>query len=126
MAAISRVRPETLFWDKLQKDECKTLHQFYRRADKIMRLETAREVVLAERSTSAEASREIAPARKTQSAENNGYNKKRKNRDRRRSPDAYQKKAKCSDQRVTRPPPSKYNNFTDLTRSREDVFLATE
>ena len=25
-----------------------------------------------------------------------------------------------------RPPPSKYNNFTDLTRSHEDVFLATE
>ena len=24
------------------------------------------------------------------------------------------------------PPSSKYNNFTDLTRSREDVFLATE
>ena len=28
--------------------------------------------------------------------------------------------------RVLRPPPSKYNNFTDLTRSREDVFLAIE
>ena len=25
-----------------------------------------------------------------------------------------------------RPPIRKYNNFTDLTRSREDVFLATE
>ena len=28
MAAISRVRPETPFWDKLQKDKCKTLQKF--------------------------------------------------------------------------------------------------
>ena len=38
----------------------------------------------------------------------------------------HQKKAKSSDQRVPRPHPSKYNNFIDLTRLREDVFLATE
>ena len=30
MAAISGVQPETLFRDKLQKDECKTLQEFYR------------------------------------------------------------------------------------------------
>ena len=41
MAAISGVRPETPFWDKLQKDEYKMLQEFYRRAGKIMRLETA-------------------------------------------------------------------------------------
>ena len=29
MAAISGVRLETPFWDKLQKDECKTLQEFY-------------------------------------------------------------------------------------------------
>ena len=31
MAAISEVQPETPFWDKLQKDECKLLLEFYRR-----------------------------------------------------------------------------------------------
>ena len=36
------------------------------------------------------------------------------------------KKAKSLDQRVPRPPLNKYTNFTDLTRSREEVFLATE
>ena len=41
--AISGVRSDTPFWDKIQKDECKTLAEFYRRTDKIMRLETARE-----------------------------------------------------------------------------------
>ena len=41
MAAISGVRPDTPFLDKLQKDECKTLAEFYKRADKIMCLETA-------------------------------------------------------------------------------------
>ena len=95
MVAISRVRPKTPFWDKLQKDECKTLQEFCRRADKIMRLETAREVALTKRSTLAKASREIAPTRKTQSAENNRDNKKRKNGDRRRSPDAHQKKQRA-------------------------------
>ena len=45
MATISGVQPDTLFWDKLQKDECKTLTEFYRRADKIMHLETAREAI---------------------------------------------------------------------------------
>ena len=34
--------------------------------------------------------------------------------------------AKSLDQRVPRPLPSKYTNFTNLTRSREEVFLATE
>ena len=29
MAAISGVQPETPFWDKLQKDEYKTLQEFY-------------------------------------------------------------------------------------------------
>ena len=54
MAAISGVRPETPFWDKLQKDECKTLQEFYRRADKIMHLETASEAVHAGRSVYAQ------------------------------------------------------------------------
>ena len=45
MVAISRVRPETPFWDKLQNDECKTLQEFYRCVDKIMRLEIAWEEV---------------------------------------------------------------------------------
>ena len=45
MAAISRVRPKTSFWDKLQKDECKSLAEFYRCVDKIMYLETAREAI---------------------------------------------------------------------------------
>ena len=81
MAAISGVRPETLFWDKLQKDECKTLEEFYKRADKIMRLETAREVVHAGRSTSVEAPNEIAPIGKFMSVEKNGDNKKRKSED---------------------------------------------
>ena len=91
-----------------------------------MRLETAREVVHAGRSTLEKAQREVALSGKFEPTEKNGDNKKRKNRDRRRSPDAHQKKAKSSDQRVTRPPLRKYNNFTDLTRSCKDVFLAIE
>ena len=89
MATISGVRPETSFWDKLQKDECKTLQEFYRRADKIMRLETASEAVQAERSTLAEAQREIAPLGNLESAEKNRDNKKRKSADRRQSPKAH-------------------------------------
>ena len=126
MAVISGVRPETPFWDKLQKDKCKTLQKFYRRANKIMHLETAREVVHSERSTLVETPCETAPAGKSTSTEKNGDNKKRKGGERRRSPDAHQKNAKSLDQRVLRPYSNKYNNFTDLTRSREDVFLAAE
>ena len=126
MAVISSVRPEMPFWDKLQKDECKTLQEFYRRADKIMHLETAREEVHVEKSTPSETLRETAQAGKSAPVEKNEENKKRKNGDRRRSPDANHKQAKSPDQRVSRPLPSKYTNFTDLTRSNEVVFLATE
>ena len=38
MATISGVQPDTPFWDKLQKDECKSLLEFYMLADKIMSL----------------------------------------------------------------------------------------
>ena len=41
MVAISEVQLETPFWDKLYKNECKRLQEFYRPADKIMCLETA-------------------------------------------------------------------------------------
>ena len=60
------------------------------------------------------------------SAEKNGDSKKRKSGDRRWSPDEHNKEAKSPNQRVPIPPLSKYNNFTDLNRSCEDVFLATE
>ena len=60
MAAISGGRLETPFWDKLQKDECKTLAEFYRLTDKIMRLETAREIVHAGKSTPTKTLRETA------------------------------------------------------------------
>ena len=71
MAAIFGVRLDTLFWDKLQKDECKSLTKFYRRADKIIRLETARKPIQAGK---------LAPAEK-----NNDNGKKRNNGDRRPS-----------------------------------------
>ena len=60
MAAISGVQLETPFWDKLQKDECKMLQEFYKRADKIMHLETAREAIIARRSVPTEPPREDA------------------------------------------------------------------
>ena len=68
MATISRVRSEIPFWDKLQKDECKTLQEFYRQADKIMPLETVQEAVHVRKSTPSE--------------KNNDNNKKCKNKDR--------------------------------------------
>ena len=73
MAAISGVRPNTLFWDKLQKDECKSMSEFYMHTDKIMSLETAREAIQAGKSTPAE--------------KNNDNGKKQKNGDRRSSPE---------------------------------------
>ena len=76
MTTISGVRPETLFWDKLQKDECKTLEEFYRRIDKIMHVEIAREAVHAGRSTPVEALHETVPLGKSTSIEKNGDTKK--------------------------------------------------
>ena len=73
MAAIFGVRPNTLFWDKLQKDECKSMSEFYMHADKIMSLETAREAIQAGKSTPTE--------------KNNDNGKKQKNGDRRSSPE---------------------------------------
>ena len=77
-----------------------------------MRLEITREAVQAGKSTSSE--------------KNNDHSKKRKNGDRRPSPDKTNKKARALDLRVSWPPPSKYINYTDLIASREDVFLAAE
>ena len=72
-----------------------------------MRLETAREAVIAEKSVPAEAPREDAQAKKPATAGKREDDKKRKNENHRQSSEAH-------------------NNFTDLIRSREDVFLATE
>ena len=69
---------------------------------------------------------ETAPTRKSTLTEKGKENKKHKNEDHRRSLEANNKKAKSLDQRVPRPLPSKYTKFTDLPRSREEVFLATE
>ena len=80
MAAISEVRPDTPFWDKLQKDECKMLVEFYRRVDKIMHLETAREPFK---------QKSQLPIEK-----NNDNGKKRKNGDCHPSPDKTNKKPK--------------------------------
>ena len=102
------------------------LQEFYRRVDKIMRLEIAREAVHAGRSTLMEALCKIAQAKKSTFAEKNSDIKKHKSGDHRQSPDAYKKKAKSPDQRILRPILRKYNNFTNLIRSREDVFFATE
>ena len=112
MAAISGVRPEISFWDKLQKDECKSLQEFYRRVDKIMHLETTREAMQAKKSIPSE--------------KNNDNSKKQKNRDRCPFPNKMNKKAKAPDLRVPQPPPDKFTNYTNMVSSREDVFLATE
>ena len=86
MATISRVRPDTPFWDKLQTDECKSLAKFYRCANKIMRLETAREAIQAGKP---------APAKK-----NSDNGKKRKNRDRHPSLEKKNKKPNVPYQRM--------------------------
>ena len=62
-----------------------------------MRLEIAREAVQAGRSIPAEAQREVMPPGKFESTEKNEDNKKRKSGNRRRSPDAHQKKTKSPD-----------------------------
>ena len=112
MAVISGVRPDIPFSDKLQKDECKMLVAFYRRADKIMHLETAREAIQAGKSTSAKKS--------------NDNGKKRKNGDYYPSLEKENKKLKAPNLRVSRPPPSKFTNYTDLVSSRKDVFMVAE
>ena len=112
MATISGVRPDTPLWDKLQKDECKTLAEFYRRVDKIMRLETAREAIQTGKS---------APVEKS-----NDNGKKWKNGDRQPSLDKANKKSKALDLSVPRPPPSKFTTYADLVSSRKDIFMAAE
>ena len=86
MAVISGVRPDTPFEDKLQKDECKTLAEFYGQADKIMHLETAREAIQAGKTTTIE------------KGSDNGKN--RKNGDRHSSPEKTNKKSKALDLRI--------------------------
>ena len=86
--------------------------KFYRRADKIMCLETAREAIQAEKSAATE--------------KNDVNGKKQKNWDRQPSPEKANKKSKPIDLRVPRPPPSKFTNYTVLVSSREDVFMAAE
>ena len=60
------------------------------------------------------AGRDVNSLRKKK--KNNDNSKKQKNGDRYQSPDKTIKKAKAY----------KYKNYTDLTASHEDVFLATE
>ena len=89
-----------------------------------MCLETAREAVHVGKPTPTETPHEAGQAGKSTPTEKSRENKKRKSGDHRQSLEVNNKKAKSPDQKVPRPPPSKYTNFTDLTRSREEVFLA--
>ena len=91
-----------------------------------MHLETAREAVHAGKFTPSETPHEAAQAGKPTPAEKSKESKKRKNRDHQRSLETNNKKAKSLDQRVPRPPSSKYTNFTKLTGSHEEDLLATE
>ena len=83
MTAIFGVQLDIPFWNKLQKDECKSLSEFYRYANKIMPLETAREAIQAGKSTPSE--------------KKNDNGKKRKNGDYRPSPEKMNKKPKAPD-----------------------------
>ena len=65
MAAISGVRPKITFWDKLHKDECKSLMEFCKRIDKIMHMETAREAVQVGKSTPSEKNNDNSKKQKT-------------------------------------------------------------
>ena len=112
VVAISGVRPDIPFWDKLQKDECKSLVEFYRFVKKIVCLETAQEAIQVGKPALAE--------------KRNDDGKKRKNGDHCPSSEKMNKKPKVADQRVLRPPPSKFTNYTDLVSSRKDVFMAVE
>ena len=73
MAVIFGVWLDTPLWDKLQKDECKLLFEFYSHADKIMHLEIAWEAIKLGKS---------APTEK-----NNDNQKMRKNKDHYLSPE---------------------------------------
>ena len=86
MPTIFGVRPETPLWNKLQNDEFKLLQEFYRCANKIMCLETARDTVQVGKSTLSE--------------NNNDHSKKQKNGDRPLSPNKTNKKGKAPDLRV--------------------------
>ena len=77
-----------------------------------MRLETFQEAIQAGKP---------APSEK-----NNDNGKKRKNGDRHPSPEKTNNKPKAPYQRVPRPPPSKFTNYTNLVSSQEDDFMATE
>ena len=70
--------------------------------------------------------REVAQVGKFAPAEKSEESKKRKNGDHQRSPETNNKKAKNLDQRVLRPPSSKYTNFTEPIGSREKVFLVAK
>ena len=83
MAAIFGVLPDTPFRDKPKKYECMSLSEFYKCADKIMSLETAREAIQAGKSTPSE--------------KNNNNGKNGKNGDCHPSLEKTNKKAKSPD-----------------------------
>ena len=88
------------------------MSKFYRRADNIMSLETAQEAIQAGKSTPTEKNNDMTKSRKMEIVV---HLQKKMN-----------KKPKAPDQRVPRPPPSKFMNYTDLVSSRKDVFMAAE
>ena len=73
------------------------LQEFYRRAHKIRRLETAQKMIHAGKSTPVEVSCEAAQAWKSTSTKKNKENKKHKSGDRQWSLDTNNKKAKSPD-----------------------------
>ena len=46
------VQPETPFWDKLQQKECKSVSEFYKKANKFLKLENSTEALTKVQGTS--------------------------------------------------------------------------
>ena len=91
-----------------------------------MCFKTARETVHAGKFVLSKTPRKAPQAGKPAPAKKSEESKKHKNVDRQRSPETNNKKTESPNQMVPRPPLSRYTNFTELTSSREELFLATE
>ena len=107
-AAMGGVRPKTKLWNDLQERDCRTLEEFYARAEKHLRVENAEEAL-----------------GKPDSPINNSKDRKEKK--------AKNEKSKPQDQKQlpeNRPssaaPLTRYNFYTELNANRAEVFQANE
>ena len=105
--------PKTPFWDKLQQKECRTISEFYKKANKFLKLEESKEALRKAEGVAANKKNDLGEV-----PDNNKSKDKRRGEDKRVNSSKKKKGASVE----TKGPFPKYTNYNSFTASLDHIY----